>query len=188
MKPAVALALSALASGLMVSSAQAQAAAPEAHDAAMYAEVGYSAIQARTTDGPDRWKASTGLVTGAFGYQFHPNMAVEGLLGFGAGRGSLKYNGVATGDSVKLGSVFGVYFRPRVALGDSAELFGRVGWARTEVRQSSTGKDSDDGVSYGIGGRYHLTQASYLQADWTRFYDRRHTSIDGFGFAYGMRF
>jgi len=188
MKLAAAFALSALASGLMMSSAQAQSAAPDDTGTPMYAEIGYSAVNARTTDGPDHWKASTGMVTGTFGYQFHPHMAVEGLLGFGVRKGALKYNGVSTGDDVKLGTVFGVYFRPRVALGDSAELFGRVGWARTEVSQTSTGKGSDNGLSYGIGARYHLSQTSYLQADWTRFYDRHHTNIDGLGFAYGMRF
>ena len=172
---------------IALSTAHAQNAGPDSHPR-MFAEVGYSALTAKTAFDGHEWKASPGLVTGSFGYQFHPNMAVEGLLGFGAGKDKVRFNGEATGEQLKMGMLYGVFFRPSLSLGDSFELLGRVGWAHTELKSSVAGKDSDGSLAYGIGANFNLSKTSYLQANWTSFYKKDDTRIEGFGLAYGLRF
>jgi opacity protein-like surface antigen len=172
---------------LVLSTANAQTANPDSHPR-MFAEIGYTALTAKTEFAGDQWKASPGLVTGSFGYQFHPNVAVEGVLGFGAGKDKVKFNGENTSEDVKLGTMYGVFVRPSVSLGDSFQLFGRLGWAHTELKSSEDGKDSDASLAYGIGASYHFNKSSYLQVNWTSYYDKHDTKIHGLGLAYGLRF
>lgn len=175
---------------LALSTAHAQSTAP-ADNPRMYAEIGYASADFKISDGVDSLKASPSLVSGTFGYQFHPNFAVEGFLGLGAGKGGVKFNGVSMPANVKLGTMIGVFARPSLALGDSVELFGRVGWVDTELKTSAFGmsaSERDSSLAYGIGANFNLSKTSYLQASWTSFYKKHDTKIEGLGLAYGMRF
>lgn len=171
---------------LALSAAQAQS-TPDAKPK-MYAEIGYTALKFQQKDDTDQYKASPSMLTGTFGYQFHPNMAVEGLLGFGAGKGKVKLNGESNGDELKLGNMVGVFFRPSVNFGDSVEVFGRVGWAHTQLKSLEFGKSSDSSLSYGVGAQFNLSKTSYLQANWTSYYNKHDTKIEGMGLSYGLRF
>lgn len=172
---------------LVLSAAQAQSSDPAANPK-MYAEIGYSTVKLQTRSDGDHWKASPSLVTGTFGYQFHPNIAVEGVLGFGAGKDEVKHNGETTDEQIKLGNLFGVFVRPSVSFGDSVEVFGRVGWAHTQLKSSTDGNDRDSSLAYGIGAQFKLSKTSYLQANWTSYYNKHDTKIEGIGLAYGLRF
>jgi hypothetical protein len=184
------LAFVAAASLMALSAAQAQTTPPAANPK-LYAEIGYTATTFKVSAGGDSLKASPSLVSGVFGYQAHPNFAVEGFLGFGAGKDGVKYNGVDLPIDVKLGTMVGVFARPSVALGDTVELFGRVGWMHTELKTSAPGlsvTEKDSNVAYGFGANFNLSKSSYLQASWTSFYNKDDTKIEGFGLAYGLRF
>ncbi|AOS81489.1 MULTISPECIES: outer membrane beta-barrel protein [Hydrogenophaga] len=184
------LAFVAAASLMALSAAQAQTTPPAANPK-LYAEIGYVATDLKVTAGPDSLKASPGLVSGIFGYQPHPNFAVEGFLGFGAGKDKVQLNGAAVPVEVKLGTMVGVFARPSVALGETVELFGRIGWMHTELKTSAPGlsvTEKDSSVAYGIGANFNLSRTSYLQASWTSFYKKDDTKIEGFGLAYGLRF
>lgn len=175
---------------LALSAAHAQTAAP-ASSPKMYAEIGYASTDFKVSDGTDSLKASPSLVSGLFGYQVHPNLAVEGFLGFGAGKDGVKFNGMSVPLNVKLGTMVGVFARPSVAVSDTVELFGRVGWVDTELKTTGAGlsaSEKDSSLAYGIGANFNLSKTSYLQASWTRLYKKDDTTIEGLGLAYGMRF
>lgn len=171
-----------------VSSARAQDTSPK-----MYAEIGYTQLAAKEADPLGSIKFSPKAVTGAFGYQFTPNMAVEGMLDFGAGKGKVKFNGVDTGMDGKVKTAVGVFLKPSVAVSDSINLFGRIGWVHSQLELSSPGfsdsqNDTDTDIAYGVGGNFNLSKTSYIQASWMNYYKKDGFKIDGFTVAYGMRF
>jgi hypothetical protein len=173
-----------------LSAAHAQSAESAAHPA-MYAEIGYAAPELKMSDGIDSMKASPSLFSGVFGYQFHPNFAVEGYLGLGAGKDGVKFNGVSVPVNAKLGTLYGVFARPSVSVSESVDLFARIGWMSTELKASGPGgsyADRNSSMAYGVGANFNLSKTAYLQASWTSFYDKHETQIQGLGLAYGMRF
>ena len=176
---------------IALSTAHAQSVEPAANPK-MYAEFGYASLGYKETDAlGGTWKTSPSALTGVFGYQAHPNIAVEALLGFGAGKDGVKLNGVGLPANVKLDSMFGVFVRPSIAIGESVELFGRVGWVENKLKLSAFGDSvslKNDSVAYGIGANFNLSKTSYLQFNWTSYYGKHDTKIEGFGLAYGLRF
>lgn len=189
MKNAHAAFLAAASVALTMASAQAQT-QPNASPK-MYAEIGYAALNVKATDGADTAKASPGVVTGVLGYQFLPNLAVEGLVGLAAGKAGVKVNGVANGVDVKVSSALGVFIKPSMAVSDSIDLFARAGWLHTTLKISEgpfSESDSDNNFAYGLGANFHLSKTSYIQANWMNYYKKDGVKIDGFALAYGMRF
>lgn len=157
----------------------------------LYAEIGYTHLNARDNDSTGTYKVSPSAVSGVFGYQFTPNIAVEGLVGLGAGKGKVKLNSVDTADEAKLKSAVGVFFKPSVAVSDSLDLFARVGWVRSRLDGtfgSVSRSQSDTDIAYGIGANFNLSKAAYIQAGWTNYYKKEGFKVDGATVAYGVRF
>lgn len=165
--------------------AHAQAANPSA-----YFELGYASLSYKGSFGSDTLKASPGVLTGTLGYKLHPNIALEGQLGFGLGSSEVKLNGAGTGFDAKIGTGFGVFVRPSVEVAQNLELFGRLGWQRTKLKISGgipkTSSHSD--MAFGLGANYSLSKTSYLQANWMNYYSKDGETVRGFGLSYGMRF
>lgn len=167
-------------------SAHAQEAVPR-----MYAEIGYTQLKAKESIAGASLKFSPGAVTGVLGYEFIPNVAVEGLLGLGAGEGKIKVNGVKTGVKGQVNNALGLFVKPSIAVSDRINLFARVGWVRSELEMSVPGfstSESDTDVAYGIGANFNVSKASYIQASWMNYYKKDGFKIDGFNVAYGFRF
>lgn len=186
MKKAVAFALSAVTVLCVLAPAHAQDANPQ-----LYAEIGYTQLNAKETFGANTAKFSPSAISGVVGYQFTPNLAVEGLVGFGAGKGDIKVNGVDSTVDGKVKNAIGVFFKPSFAVSDSIDLFGRIGWVRTELEVSAAGvsvSDSGNDVAYGVGANFNLSKTSYIQANWMNYYKKDGLKVDGFTVAYGMRF
>lgn len=164
-----------------------------AQDAAprMYAEFGYTQFQAKGNDGVNSVKFSPAAVTGMLGYQFTPNLAMEGLIGLGAGEGKVKLNGVQTGVMGAMNKTVGLFFKPSVAVSDRIDLFARVGWVHAELELSAAGvsrTSSGSGGAYGVGANFNVSKTSYIQASWMNYYKKDGIKIDGFNVAYGFRF
>jgi hypothetical protein len=169
-----------------LSSAHAQEAAPK-----LYGELGYTQLNIKESDPIGPIKFSPKALTGVFGYQFAPHMAVEGMLGINAGKGNVKFNGAATGVDGKLKTALGVFFRPSVSVSDSIDLFGRIGWVHGELELSAPGvsaSERDDSLAYGVGANFNLSKTSYIQTNWMNYYKKDGVKIDGFTVAYGVRF
>jgi outer membrane immunogenic protein len=128
--------------------ALAAAAAPAAAEG-LYAGAGYTNYSSEEAD--------IGAVTGRLGYQFHPNIAVEGELA----------TGVADDDGAELDSAWGVYGVGKINVSPSVELFARLGYQGAEIAGGGVSSDND-GAGYGVGGQWNLTDRFGVRADYTR--------------------
>ncbi len=178
---AVAIALTALGAHAQT----AQSATP------FYGSIGYEAIDitARGSNGTAR--TQPGMLLGTIGYQLHPNLAVEGVLGGTVRKDDVKLNGFNTGIDGSVDSAYGVFVKPSLNLTDRLSVFGRVGYVHTKTSLSAGNvsvSDSSEDVAYGLGASYDLTATSYVQAGWTQYRDRKGVEADGWGVSYGLRF
>lgn len=191
---AIAAAASAM---LMMGTAQAQQARAAA--GGTYAELGYTQLK---SDGSAKPSALRGII----GYDFHPNVAVEGMLGFGI-RGDNESEsmatplGVATATAkVKLSNMYGIYLKPKANVSDAVELFGRLGYTHAKFKADGTvsvpgfpavsfsDSGSDGGVSYGAGVNFKFSPTAYVGVDYMRYYKKDDVKVDGITVGVGFRF
>jgi len=167
------------------------AAVAQPADSPWYGEVGLSRLTYKADDGPLSGRANPDLLTGTIGYQWLPNLAVEGLLAGGISSDSIKVNGVTSGADVKVSNAYGVFFKPSIRLGERVELFGRLGYVRTRLRLTAglvNEAQHRDDAAYGLGVNLNLNPRAYLQANWTSYHDRGKLKVEGLGLVYGRRF
>lgn len=169
--------ISVIAAALLLAGA-AQAQAPKSD---MYGELGYSfiTIDAGSVD------LEPGLLRGIVGWNVHPYLAVEGLLGAG-----VKDDNTA-GVKTKISNAYGVYLKPKYDFGNGFEVFGRIGYLHTKVKSSFAGgsvSGSDDDVSYGVGVSYTFNKQWYGALDYTNYYDKEGVKASGVTLGVGYRF
>jgi opacity protein-like surface antigen len=170
---------------LMLGTAQAQSRAP------LYGELGYSFLEFKSDDGG--FKVKPHALRGIVGYEFHPNVAAEGMLAFGT-RSDDVSDGVSSVD-IKLRHAFGVFVKPKYNFGP-AEVFARIGYARIKVKATEcvTGlgcasfSDSDGDVAWGFGANYNINPRMYVGADWMRLNDDDGGKVQGITINFGYRF
>ncbi len=124
------------------------------------------------------------------GMDMHPNLGVEGLLGFNVKAGDGKTSG-GTAAEVKLTTVFGVYAKPKMDVSPELELFGRLGFAnvnRGSKLGTSSSSDSGSSLSYGLGASYRITRNASIGLDYMSYYNRNDITITGFTASVGYRF
>ena len=139
-----------------------------AHAQNLYGEVGYTGLDYK---GPGL-KASPSMVRGVMGYEFAPNLSVEGVLGLNA------RSDTTAGTTVKLDSTMGVFGKAQVPVTDAFRLYGRVGVARNSLKLNGV-SDNRTGVAYGAGMSYDLSNTTYLSVDYTRYLDKSSRTLDG---------
>ena len=158
----------ALGFALLAAGAQAQS---------MYGEVGYTGLEYKEPG----LKVSPGMVRGVVGYEFSPNLAMEGMVGLNGGSDS------ASGTTLKLNNMVGVFGKVQAPLADGLNVYGRLGMARTSLKANGV-SDSDTGLAYGVGMTYDLSKTTYLNADYTMYHDRNDQKLDGVTVGVGFRF
>lgn len=142
------LALSAAAAALMALASP--AAAQTWQTGQVYGGVGYSQYEFDEGD--------VGAATARLGYRFHPNFAVEGEAS----------TGVDDDQNVELDNAYGIYGVGIVPVTDRVDLFGRVGYQSVEANRN-IGPDIDsDGVGYGVGANFNVTERLGVRADYTK--------------------
>lgn len=191
----------AAASALLMLGTAAQAQQARSTVGGTYAEVGYT--QFKFGDGSS---LKPGAIRGIVGYDFHPNIAVEGMLAFGIRNDSVTETVVSGTDvatanvKAKLEHAYGVYLKPKANVTDALELFGRVGYTRAKVKAtadvalngvavgSMSDSSTDGGFSYGLGANYKFSPAAYVGVDYMRYYKKDGVTADGFTVGVGFRF
>lgn len=123
---------------------------PAAAQAQVYVGAGYTHYD---TDGA----GDLGAVTGRVGYRFTPNFAVEGEAGFG----------VKDDGPFELNHSVGAYAVGIIPLTSNFDLHGRLGYQTTEIG-TPLGDRESDGVAYGVGGTFNITERFGVRADVTR--------------------
>lgn len=157
--------------GLAAVSAQAQS---------VYGDVAYQTFDADLATDP-------AAVRGIVGYQFNPNLAVEGMFGTSVRDGKDSSMGVTA--KVKVDRLAGVYAKSSFKVNDAFELYGRLGYVNYKISATASSggfsakvSDSDSDVSYGVGASYYLTPKMSINVDYMDFGD-----LEG-GVAVGLKF
>jgi hypothetical protein len=175
----------------LIAAGACSAALAQPADSPWYGEVGLARPTFKADDGALSARAHPDLLTGTIGYQWLPNLAVEGFLAGGVSSDSIKVNGATSGADVKVSSAYGVFFKPSIHLGERVELFGRLGYVRTHLRLTAglvNVEGHRDDAAYGLGVNLNLNPRSYIQANWTNYHDKGKVNVEGLGVMYGRRF
>lgn len=114
-----------------------------------------------------------GALTGRVGVGFGQNFAIEGEASIG----------VADDSGLELDNELGIFGVGKLPVAPNFDLFARVGFARIETSPGG----SEDGVAYGVGGEFHLTDLDGIRGDWTR-HDYDAGDVDAFSISYVRRF
>lgn len=125
------------------------------------------------------------IFSGIIGYDLHPNLSVEGMIGLGAKKATID------GTDVKYKSAYGVYLKPRYQVSQDVEVFARIGYIKSKLELSdSTGTESDSSSSaaWGVGGSYAIDKNLYLTAGYNQLYKKDGWKVTGFNFGVGYKF
>jgi outer membrane autotransporter protein len=161
--------------------------------AGLYGELGYTFLQ---IDGGNGLRVNPGAVRGILGWDFHPYLAVEGMLAGGVKDDSTNVTvlGFPGNANVKLENTYGIYLKPKYDF-NQWQAFARLGWARTRLHTdvnvagvSAGSSDSDDDFSWGLGVNYRFNPRMHVGLDYTVYYDRGNTKVDGWTLGLGYRF
>ena len=151
-----------------------------AQDTGWYGDIGYQ-FTSIDEDGVD---ADLGAITGHLGYNFTPNLAVEGELGFGV------QDEDVGGADIGVSYLLGAYGRVEAPLGENLTVFARAGIVNLELEAEGAGvtaSESETGAGYGIGGEFHFDGVNGIRADYTR-YDIEDLEADAFMIGYSRKF
>jgi hypothetical protein len=113
--------------------------------------------------------ASPSAVEVRVGSLIHKYLAVEGALAFGVSDDN--FNSAAKG---KLKNLFAVNALGRLPLGESAEVYGRLGLAKMAVKISGgpyAGSYNDTGVLFNVGVAIDLSRYSTISLGYTQLPD-----------------
>ena len=133
------------------------------------------------------------MVRAIAGYDFHPNLALEAMLGLGlGGRSGVGYYGSTY--NVSAGTMLGVYAKPRITMGD-IEVFGRLGLTNTSSSvRGYNGTDGGASFSYGAGVKYMTQWAAMdnreisINVDYMSYYSGSGLKYTGLTVGAGMQF
>jgi len=137
----------------------------QAQEANVYVSGGYTQF--------DGQGANLGAVQGRVGVGFGKHFAVEGEAAVG----------VKDDSGVELDNEIGIFGVAKLPLSPSFDIFGRVGVSRIET---SPGGD-EDGLAYGAGGQWNVTEKDGIRADWTR-HDYDAGEADAYAVSYVRKF
>jgi outer membrane autotransporter protein len=182
--------IAAAAAFAMLGAAQAQT-----QPSPFYGELGYTFLKLK-----EEGSSSTrnGAIRGMFGYAFHPNIAVEGMLGFAVNDDNETFVDPTLGTvdlKVKVQNSFGIFVKPKYTFNNQVEVFGRLGWARSKVKVtasaggvSASASESDNDFAYGAGVNFNINPRTYVGLDYMRYYSKEGSKIDGVTLGVGYRF
>ncbi len=143
----------------------------------VYGEVGYTGLDYKEPG----LKVRPAMVRGVVGYEFTPSLAMEGMVGLHGG------SDTSSGTTLKLDNMVGVFGKVQAPVTDALKVYGRLGVARTSLKANGV-SDSDTGLAYGAGVTYDLSKTTYLNADYTKYYDRGDQKLEGLTVGVGYRF
>ena len=161
-----------------------------AAQAQLYGEIGYTPLTVTDTSGANKVEASPSAIGLTLGYDIHPYFSVEAMAAFGAGDDQVDVSGLGA-VNVKVDNSYGVFVKPKYMLNDKFEVFGRLGYLKTEYTASGNAlstTESKSGVAYGVGANYYFNPKTYATVSYMNMYDKDNTKVEGVTFGLGMKF
>jgi hypothetical protein len=157
----------------------------------VYGEVGYAAMSTRLSVPLIGLaaEAKPTMVRALVGVSPFGGLSIEGIAA-----GSLSSDRfVSTGSSTtqlgeaKVNQILGLYVGTRLGLGP-IEVFGRAGWAQSEVTFNGLGTGDDSDFSYGGGIRLIPGDNLTLSADYMNYLNKGGARIEGYTISMGLKF
>jgi opacity protein-like surface antigen len=161
-------------------------------DGLVYAEAGLSLLSYKIARAGI--SAKPVMLRAIAGYDYHPNLAAEAMLGLGL-RGADGVGLFGASYSVRAGTMLGAYAKPRLRVGGDTEFFARLGVANAGTSVGGyTGTDGGAGLSYGLGFKTMTPWKSFgnrplsVSADYMTYYSGNGVKFTGFTLGAGMSF
>lgn len=160
--------------------------------AGLYGELGYTFMR---VDGAGT-TARPGAIRGIVGYDFHPYVAFEGMLGGGVNDENKNLvsgiDGLSHNVTFKTDLMYGLFAKPKYDFGNGFEVFGRLGWAHTKVKVKSDVSDltddhTDNSFAWGAGLNYSFNPRWYVGGDLMQYSSRSSHRVEGLTLAVGYR-
>lgn len=170
----------ALVAVLAVLAAGTASAQSKANDSGYYGEVGYTPISIGDSDVTLKPKLARFIV----GKEINENLSVEGMYSTTISKDSQQ------GVDVSF-SGYGIFLKPKMEVTKDTEVFGRLGWFKSELKGTwNGGSASSNGsdVSYGLGVQTKFTKDVYGQIDYMNYYNKDGVTNKGFTLSVGTRF
>jgi len=145
-----------------------------------YAGASYSYLQLDTSGE----KVKLGALTGRLGYEFNPNVAIEGEGSVGVSDD--EYADGSVPDEISLDYQIAAYVVGKLPLPYGATLFGRVGYHDTKLDEELQLSDGS-GLAYGAGLEFDITDSIAARFDYTE-YDGLSLSTNAIAIGARMKF
>lgn len=164
--------------------------AVSAAQAQYYGELAYVDAKVKEND----IKLSPSMVRAIVGYELSPNVAIEGMVGFGASSSKVTLEddqGNLLAGKVEISQAAGVYIKPKFKVAEGLELFTRLGMTHGSLKGSAGGlteKSSTTKFSYGVGASYQISPQMSINADYMHYTKKEGTAITGFAVGVGYKF
>lgn len=162
--------------------------AQTASEKPLYVELGYSTVKIKDSDVPGI-SFDNAVISGIVGYKFHPNLTGELFIASGVSDDSVTYSGQRITSEIK--SSYGLFLKPAVMATKQLELFGRLGFTRSDVEYTvatTRVSEAETSFAYGAGINYHFTDTVYGQAAYMSYYDKNGTDARGLLLGFGIKF
>jgi len=176
---------------------------PAAFAQGFYVDGGYAVASSELDfdeddDDGESLDSDLGAIGGHAGYDFTPYFSIEGEVLVGVQDETLTLQGVSpdvddVDVDISLNSIFGVFAKANLPLGEQFNAFARVGYAVADVEGSTdfdggaSASDTAEGVAFGLGATFDFTQQIYVRGDYTR-YDFDGAESDAVMAGVGFRF
>lgn len=151
-----------------------------------YFEIGYGQLSYKEAGFGN---LSPSVIKGTLGTVVSEGFAIEGFVATGVSDDSIRYLGVPV--TLSINHAFGVYARPFLKVGESAELFARAGFFRGKLTASANGYHfgtSGGDFSYGVGAAFNVSNNVQLTVDYMQYYDKENIKISGAGLGVKVAF
>lgn len=156
----------------------------------VYGEIGYSELSTRLSVPALGLSASARPTMGRVLVGVSPfgGLALEALAAGSLSDARLSSNtpGFPAGRA-KVNNIYGLYVGTRLGLGP-VELFGRAGWAQSELAFDNLGSSDDRDFSYGGGLRLKPGKGFTLSADYMNYLNKGGARIEGYTLSVGYEF
>lgn len=163
-----------------------------AAQAQLSAEIGYAATTIKVSEAGNNGKSSPAAIRGLIAYEFHPNLAFEGMLAFGLSEAGYSLNGRnVPGLNFKIDNIMGLYVKPKMKLSDDFEVFARIGYADLRGKTTAPGysvSSKDSSASYGVGLSYAIDKTYSVNADYMTYVNKNDTKVNGWTLGVGFKF
>ncbi len=158
-----------------------------------YGELGYTMVEYEENVFGVIVESKPTALRGIIGYEINPNLAVEGLVGFGLGDDKISARGfgAAEGSKLEIDHVVGIYIKPKVKFGQNLEGFVRAGFAQAKASAAlggSSASASESSFSYGVGLSYSFTPKASVNLDYMSYLDKDASTVTGITVGFGFKF